>query len=198
MAGNGPPPNPNAARRNTRVSLTRLPSGGYTGRIPKWPLPNNPRLVARIQIIEADIEELEVRDLEEGLTRTEQTKLTRTRERLAIAKLELDTIVETERMLWRHLWRTPQACEWIRQKWDREVAQYARHKAAAEIGSMDDAKEARLRAKALGLTPDGLRSLMWVIDYDEVATRRDENKATGTDGAAPRRRLKAVDKPGTT
>ena len=38
MAGNGPPPNPNAKRRNDRVGMTHLPAGGRTGKPPAWPL----------------------------------------------------------------------------------------------------------------------------------------------------------------
>jgi hypothetical protein len=194
MAGNGPPSNPNAARRNTRVGMTRLPSHGYTGRLPKWPLPDNPKLTAKVDLLQDDVDALEERDLDEGLSRAEQTKLTRTKERLAIAIAERDAIRETEKVLWRQLWRTPQACEWARLKWDREVAQYARHKAAAEIGSIDDSREARLRGEALGLTPKGLRSLMWVIDADEVAVKRDEKTSGSTPPARPR--LIAVDNTG--
>ena len=193
MAGNGPPSNPNAARRNARVALTRLPSHGYTGRLPKWPLPDNPRLTAKVDMLQADVDELEQRDLDDGLSRTEQTKLTRTKERLAIAIAEREAIRETEKVLWRQLWRTPQASEWSRLKWDREVAQYARHKAAAEIGSIDDSREARLRGEALGLTPKGLRSLMWVIDGDELGALRAE-RAKPTTPTRPR--LVAVDNTG--
>ena len=190
----GPPPNPNAVRRNARVGLVTLPAEGHKGRAPKWPLTDNPALGARIRMIEDDIEVLEERELDEGdLSRTEKTRLTRLRERLAIAKAERDAIVETEKDLWRKLWRTPQAAEWSRQKWDREVAQYVRHKAAAEIGSLEDSKEARVRADALGLTPKGMKSLMWTISSDDLGARRQERAATGTDGAKVRRRMVAVD-----
>lgn len=192
----GPPPNPNAVRRNTRVGLVQLPAGGYDGRIPKWPLPVNPKYVAKIQLLEDGIEELENRSLDEDLTRTERTKLTRLYERLAIATAERDAIVEGEKDLWRKLWRTPQAAQWARLKWDREVAQYVRHKAAAEVGSLDDSKEARLRADALGLSPKGMRSLLWTIPEDELAARRGNLTpvpATGTDGSRRRARPAAVD-----
>lgn len=39
MAGNGPPPNPNARRRNARVGAVRLPAGGRQGDPPVFPLP---------------------------------------------------------------------------------------------------------------------------------------------------------------
>lgn len=200
MAGSGPPGNPNAVRRNTRVGLVRLPAGGRTGRTPKWPLPDNPRLTARITLLSEEIEQLEERDLDEGgLSRTERTKLSRLRERLAIAEVERDETRNTEKALWRQLWKTPQAVQWETLRWDREVAQYVRHKAAAELGSMDDSKEARLRADSLGLTPKGMRALMWTISEDEVGAKRQERQeaATGTDGQPSRRRLAAVDPKGT-
>jgi len=194
----GPAPNPNAKRRNQRVGLVRLPNAGYKGAIPKWPLPANPRLTAKVNIEQDLIEELEEKELQEGLARTEQTKLTRAKQRLAIAEAERDAVEATEKELWRALWRTPQAAEWARMRWTREVAQYVRHKAAAEIGSLEDSKEARLRADALGLTHKGMRALMWVIDADEVAERREERTqaATGTDGPARRPKLRAVDDEG--
>lgn len=184
----GPPPNPNAVRRNPRVGVIVLPAEGYKGRTPKWPLPENPRLTARIRLIRDELELLEERELDEELSRTERTKLTRLRERLAIAEAERDAIVEGEKDLWRKLWRTPQACQWAKLKWDRDVAQYVRHKAAAEVGSLDDSKEARQRGHHLGLTPKGMKDLMWTIATDEMAERRQQRPAvaTGTDGPASR------------
>lgn len=193
MAGNGPPGNASAIRRNPRVGLTRLPSGGRPGRTPRWPLPDDPRLTARVTIEVDLIEELEQKELDEGgLSRTDATKLTRAKQRLAIAEATLKAIQDTEKVLWRDLWKTPQACEWERLKWTREVAQYVRHKAAAECGSLEDSKEARLRGEALGLTPKGLRSLMWMIDSDEVGEKRQEKQQQAT---SSRRRLRAVDAP---
>lgn len=192
----GPSSDPNAIRRNKRVGPLVLPAAGFTGRIPRWPLPDNPRLVARIRLIQDELEVLEERELDDDLSRTEKTKLTRTRERLAIAEAERDAILETEKDLWKRLWRTPQACEWARLKWDRDVAQYVRHKAAAEIGSLDDSREARQRGHHLGLTPKGMKDLMWTIGADEVAEKRAAKKAAEqTDEVSKRRRQrpKAVD-----
>jgi hypothetical protein len=193
----GPPPNPNAIRRNPRQGLTVLPSEGRHGRSPKWPLPDNPALTARIDMLLEAIDELEQREIDEGkLARADATRLSRTRERLAIARKELEVIQSTEKELWRELWRTPQSVEWERLKWTREVAQYVRWKAMAETGSLDAGKESRMYADRLGLTPKGMRGLMWVVSTDELANRRPKPAAaTGTDGAAPRRRLRAVDKP---
>lgn len=191
----GPPPNPNAVRRNQRVGVVVLPAEGYKGRTPKWPLPENPRLTARIRLIQDELEALEERELDEDLSRTERTKLTRLRERLAVAEAERDAIVEGEKDLWRKLWRTPQACQWAKLKWDRDVAQYVRHKAAAEVGSLDDSKEARQRGHHLGLTPKGMKDLMWTIATDELGERRQQQPvaATGTDGPSTPRLVLAVD-----
>lgn len=200
MAGTGPPPNPNAIRRNARQGLTTLPAEGRKGRTPKWPLLPNPRLTARINILADAVEELEERELAEGkLTRSERTALTRKTEALAIAREEKRVIEETEAELWRELWHTPQACEWERLRWNREVAQYARWKAQAEAGDLDAGKESRQYADRLGLSPKGMRALMWVIATDQVGAKRQERteqKATGTDGGGkPKRRLRAVDDP---
>lgn len=192
----GPSSNPNAIRRNVRVGPTVLPAAGFKGRMPTWPLPENPRMVARIRLIQEDLEVLEERDLDDDLSRTEKTKLTRTRERLAIAEAERDAILDTEKELWKKLWRTPQAHEWARLKWDRDVAQYVRHKAAAEIGSLDDSREARQRGHHLGLTPKGMKDLMWTIGTDEMAEKRAEKKREQQDDEVSQRRRtrpKAVD-----
>lgn len=191
----GPPPNPNAVRRNQRVGVVVLPAEGYRGRTPKWPLPENPRLTARIRLIQDELEALEERELDGDLSRTEKTKLTRLRERLAVAEAERDAIVEGEKDLWKRLWRTPQACQWAKLKWDRDVAQYVRHKAAAEVGSLDDSKEARQRGHHLGLTPKGMKDLMWTISADELGERRQKQApaATGTDGPGATVHVLAVD-----
>lgn len=194
MAGNGPPPNPNAIRRNPRVGLIQLPAEGRKKRAPKWPLPPDPKLTARITLLEDEIEALEERDLDGDLSRTEKTRLARTRERLAIAKAEAEAVATGELTIWRELWRTPQSVQWERLRWFRGVALYARHQSAAELGSLEDSREARQRAQALGLTPLGMKSLMWVIVEDEVARRREASAATGTDGSSYKR-LAAVDPP---
>lgn len=189
----GPAPNPNAKRRNPRVGMTVLPAAGRAGRTPRWPLPDNPRLTARINLLQDAIDELEERELADGkLSRTDRTALTRKRESLAIAEAERDAIRETEKVLWRELWRTPQACEWERLRWTREVAQYVRWKAAAECGDLDAGKESRQYADRLGLTPKGLRGLMWVIAPDEVAAAR-ADRAAEQSAQRRRRSIKAVD-----
>lgn len=43
MGARGPLPNPNAVRRNVRPTKVRLPSEGYRGPIPDWPLTEGTR-----------------------------------------------------------------------------------------------------------------------------------------------------------
>lgn len=186
----GPAPNPLAIRRNHRPGVTRLPAGGFQGRIPKWPLRANPRLVVAVAAEEAMIEELEDKDLDAKLTKVEAARLARAKYRLRIAEETLRATGKLEVELWRSLWRTPQASEWIRYRWTREVAQFVRHQAAGELGSLEQSREARIRADSLGLTPKGMKSLMWVVDVDEVA----ERGAGHASGKTPsRRRLAVVD-----
>lgn len=195
MAGTGPAPNPNAQRRNSRVGVVRLPSGGRKGRTPKWPLPANPRLTGAIGIEQRTIEELEELELENGkLSAAESARLTRAKHRLAITEETLKVTQETETKLWRDLWKTPQAVEWDRQGWLREVAQYVRWKVLAECGDLDAGKEARQYADRLGLNPKALRALMWTIDADEVGAKRQERNTEQP--ATERRRLRAVDASG--
>ncbi len=42
MAGNGPPPNPNAKRQNPRIGILLLPAEGRQGDPPDWPLEGEP------------------------------------------------------------------------------------------------------------------------------------------------------------
>lgn len=74
---------------------------------------------------------------------------------------------EIELTIWAELWRTPQAVVWARQRWTRDVAQYARHKMLAESGSTKDASEARQWSDRLGLNPAALLRNRWrVVDVD--------------------------------
>lgn len=193
MAGTGPPSNPSAVRRNARVGQVTLPAGGRRGRTPRWPLPDNPRLTAKVNLERELIEELEQRELDDGgLSRSDATKLTRAKQRLAVAEETLKVVRDTETQLWRELWRTPQAVQWEKLGWVREVAQYVRWKAAAECGDLDAGKEARQYADRLGLNPKAMRALMWVVAEDEVKQARQDRQAEAT-ATERRRRIRAVD-----
>src|SRR5690606_19724655 len=85
------------------------------------------------------------------------------------ARQEASERLEAE--LWAELWAMPQAVAWERFSYTREVAQYVRWKALAELGDLDAAKEARQLGDRLGLTPLALLRLRWEITDDEPAAR---------------------------
>lgn len=78
-------------------------------------------------------------------------------------------IEEGELELWGVVWHTPQAVAWEQLGYIREVAQYVRWKVRAELGDMDAAKEARMLADRLGLTPMSMLRLRWEIVGDGAA-----------------------------
>lgn len=192
----GPPPNPNARRRNARVGVVTLPSEGRKGETPEWPLPDDPTLTARIEFLTEEIAELEERELTDGeLSRADAAKWARKREALRGAEHKLEATRANEVEMWADLWASPQAVEWERQGWMREVAQYVRWKTRAELGDLPASKEARMLSDRLGLNPKAMRALMWQIVEDELGARRQQEPAaaTGTDGPGATIHVLAVD-----
>lgn len=151
----GPPPDPTSGRSDRRgFKLTALPSEGYPGPAPEFPLPKMLRQrweyedKRRYQVFDEDSTEL-YRDREVGI--------------------------------WEQAWRTPQACAWSTQPWRWSViAEYCRLKAVVE---QDPDSNASLVAQLhryrdqIGLTPAGLKENGWAIAADEVAERRDDKPA---------------------
>lgn len=90
-----------------------------------------------------------------------------------------------ELRIWRDLWATPMAVMWQRQRWVRDVAQYARGKSMAELGDLDREKEARLLGDRLGLTPMAMLRLRWEVVADELAERRGERTSAADTPAPP-------------
>jgi hypothetical protein len=189
MAGRGPLPNPNAVRRNARTAGITLPAEGRKGRTPKWPLPDDLLLGARVQVLEAEQADLErlLQDATDKEAKSLRHRLGQNVERLTIARGMIELGKKAELTLWRELWKTPHAVMWERLRWTREVAQYARWKAKAELGDIDASREARMLADRLGLTPKAMQDLRWTIASDEVAEKRQEQAPTGA-----RARIKAV------
>lgn len=192
----GPPPNPNARRRNARVGVVLLPSEGRRGDAPEWPLPDDPTLTARIEFLTEEIAELEERELADGkLSRADAAKWARKREALRATEHKLEATRANEVEMWADLWSSPQAVEWERQGWTREVAQYVRWKTRAELGDLAASKEARMLSDRLGLNPKAMRALMWQIVEDDLAARRQQEPlaSTGTDGPGATIHVLAVD-----
>lgn len=189
MAGMGPPPKPDdqRRRRNATVAMTRLPAEGRKGPAPKWPLIPDIVVSAKRDLAAAKVEGLEF-DLAEG--KPVERKLDAARERLAILDRQLAEQSALEASLWKDLWKLPQAVQWQRLGWTRDVAQYVRHKVLAELGDLDSAREARQWSDRLGLSPMAMLRLRWEVVADEVGERRSERQAAPQPA---RRRLKVVD-----
>lgn len=154
----GPPADPNSGRSDRRgFKLTALPSEGYQGEVPEFPLP--PAVV----IFEYFEDKKKVRELDEGATESRR---------------------EREQALWEWAWSTPQACAWSMAPWRwHSVAMWVRTSAICESSEATAADKNALHrfADQIGLTPAGLKENGWAIAVDETAAKRDEKPA-----AAPR------------
>lgn len=192
MAGMGPPPKTpeSRVRRNPTVAMTSLPSEGRKGAPPNWPLLPDVILRTRASLAEDKAEELRFKlneaEAESKPTSSLERRLDLALEKLAILEAQVREQRDLEAALWADLWQLPQACEWERLGWLRDVAQYARHKVMAELGDLDSAKEARQWSDRLGLTPLAMLRLRWTVAVDEVAEKR-EQKPAGARG-----RIRAV------
>jgi hypothetical protein len=171
--------------------MTLLPAEGRKGRAPNWPLIPDVVLATRRDLAGAKVE-----DLRERINEAEETgkptgsmeyRLDGALEKLAVIQAQLREQRKLEASLWRDLWRLPQAVEWERLGWMRDVAQYVRHKVMAELGDLGSAKEARQWSDRLGLTPLAMLRLRWRVAADEVAGKREE-RSMGARG-----RLRAVE-----
>jgi hypothetical protein len=144
--------------------LTALPSEGYTGEPPEFPL-------SKVPVYDVYFEDKKrVRELDDDATRARW---------------------ERELELWAWAWSTPQACAWSMERWRwHSVAMWVRTSALCETADATAADKNSLHrfADQIGLTPAGLRENGWGIVADEVATKRDAPAAP-----APTRRLRAVD-----
>lgn len=165
----GPPPDPNALRRDRasdRNGWTVLPEEGYTGEKPEWPLLEDLRLTSERDFIQASLGELEDELVEEqdGKKRAGLKKqIDNARRAIALLDRQIEAQGDLEATLWTDLWGTPQAVVWISLGWTRDVAQYVRHKVRAELGSLNDAKEARQWSDRLGLNPAAMLRNRWRV-----------------------------------
>lgn len=189
MAGMGPAPKPDAQRkrRNATIAMTQLPAEGRKKRAPAWPLIADVRLSVRRQIAEQKVEELRFkineREASGHSTSEFERSLDAALEKLMMAEAQLASAAQMELELWRDLWKLPQAVEWERLKWTRDVAQYVRYKVLAELGDLPSGKEARQYSDRLGLSPLAMLRLRWSVVEDEVARRRNA-KAAGVSAAS--------------
>lgn len=188
MAGMGPPPNPNARRRNARPAQFQLPASGRKGPAPEWPLPPNMELQVQLEVAQEVIDQLQA--LEE-LSAPEKRKLNAALKTVVFLPRKMELAAAAELDLWAGLWKSPQAVAWERIGCQREVAQYARWKTLAEQGDMDASKEARQLSDRLGLSPMSMLRLQWVIvdDVEPVRPAGPSDGAKVTDMQSRRDRL---------
>ncbi|WP_405909559.1 hypothetical protein OG742_37155 [Streptomyces sp. NBC_00828] len=151
--------------------MTTLPPEGRKGRPPKWPLMDDVVLTARRDMALRKADELELALLEPTLKgrakTTAEKKADAAREAALILTKQVEAQQQIEGVLWRELWKTPQAVMWHQLAWTREVAQYVRWKSRAESGDLDAAKEARQLADRLGLNPLAMLRLRWRVGEPE-------------------------------
>lgn len=166
------------ARRNATAPMVRLPTKGRTGRVPAWPLGADIKIDTEIELKKLEISEIETEIDWEGTARR-RSELRRKRDRVRRRIRELEAMRTAagrlEKEIWKSLWKTPQAVQWEKRGWHREVALFARHQAKAEAGSLDDSKEARMREDRLGLNDKAMKALGWEIVDDageQTAPRR--------------------------
>lgn len=163
----GPPPDPNALRRDRRddkAGWTMLPASGRQGDPPNWPLPPDVGLTSQLQLAESQREVLEAQIDSGDEPRGAHAKLSKLDQVIARLKAALEAAVGMEAELWKALWSTPQAVAWDQLRWTREVALYARLQVKAELGDLDAGKEARQWSDRLGLNPTALLRNRWKID----------------------------------
>ena len=144
----GPQADPNSGRSERRgIKLTALPSDGYDGDVPDWPLPGR-----AVYYFDAE----KVRHIDGPATE-------------AVADRELE--------LWAWAWSTPQAWAWSQpsESWRvMTVAMWVRTFVLCESSEATAADKGSLHrfADQIGMTPAGLRENGWAIATDEVGERR--------------------------
>lgn len=194
----GPPPDPNALRRDRKDDKdgwTTLPSEGRKGRTPRWPLTEDIELQARRDITAERVDELEFKasDAPPAERKKLEARLEKLYLDLRILDRKLELQLKVEKKFWAEMWRTPQAVAWDRLGWNRDVAQYVRHKVRGELGELKDAQEARQWSDRLGLNPASLLRLRWRIAPDALAARRGAPTPTpAKPGRDMRSRIKLV------
>ena len=167
----GPQADPNSGRSDRRgYSLTALPSAGYTGEPPEFPLPK------RMVWCEYVIDGQKVRERDEAATQS---------------------VHERELELWGWAWSTPQACAWSMpsERWRaRTVAMWVRLSVVCESPEVGAAHLAQLHrfADQIGMTTAGLAEMGWKVAVDQLADRA-AKKSTPAEEPKQERRLRKAD-----
>lgn len=165
----GPKADPKSGRSDRLgYSLTALPSQGYEGPVPEFPLMR--RSVLRWEF--EDKRRFQVVD-DEATTR----------------------IADREQKLWEWAWSTPQACAWSMpsESWRiHTIAMWVRVFVICECDEATAADKGSLHrfADQIGFTTAGLAEMGWTIAIDEVAAKSRSKPAAKSKSS--RDRLKVV------
>lgn len=156
-ARSGPPKDPNSLKsQKLGVVFTALPSEGYLGEVPEFPLPK--RLVWNEWVEGSGRDRTKRRERDDGAT---------------------DSVHDRELTLWAWAWSTPQACAWAVEPWRwHSVAMWVRTFVICEGSEATAADKGSLHrfADDIGLSPAGLKGNGWEIARDETAAKRDGDK----------------------
>jgi hypothetical protein len=149
----GPGADPSSLRSAERgLVLTALPSEGYSGEMPKFPL-------MRFVVYRWEYEDkrrFQVRDFD-----------------------ATDAFAAREAELWERVWSYPQACAWALEPWRwNAIAMWVRTAVVCESSEATAADKGAIHrfADQIGLTPAGLKENGWAIARDETAAKRESNK----------------------
>lgn len=187
----GSPTKLNPVRRNARAATVTLSTSKRASKIPDWPL--RPEVKTRGQLDQWEEKHAWLQaQLNEATDKSAINKLEYRLEpleaKIGLLRLQVESAEELEREIWAEVWEMPQAEMWERMRAHREVAQYCRFKAHAELGSMEAVQPARMLGDRLGLTPKSMNDLRWTIPAAEAnPTSSDETSVTDA-----RKRFKAV------
>ncbi len=173
MSGPAPKDPAARARRNwSSFPVVRLPAEGRKGRAPAWPLLPDVNTAARrdSELARAKRLRAELDGEPDGRTRRRlRRELTDNETSIAVLTAQLRARAKLERSVWASLWRTPQATQWERLGWTRDVAQFVRWRVLGELGDLRAAIEARQWSDRLGLNPAAMQRLRWEVDTDDTA-----------------------------
>ena len=163
----GPPADPKSGRSERRgLKLTALPSEGYDGDVPDFPL-------MRFSVYRWECEDK--------------------RRFQVLDEDETELFAERERDLWSLAWTYPQACAWSLDPWRwNTVAMWVRTQVVCESSTATAADKGAIHrfADQIGMTPAGLKENGWAIARDEVGAKAAEKEPTPT--PKPQRRLRDV------
>lgn len=171
----GPGADPTSGRSDRRdFKLTALPSEGYQGDAPEFPL--QPIVLFAEYFEGQGKDRTKVKERDDG---------------------ETESFREREADVWDEAWTTPQACAWSIQSWRWPIiAEYCRLKTVVEF---DPSASAALVGQLhryrdqIGLTPAGLKENGWAIAVDAIGAKREENAAASVPArVSSRSKLKVV------